>query len=46
MKNFNEKEKALERLHDEYRRQLKERNQPNTEEEWIKLQIDDNDDGA
>ena len=46
MKNINEKQKALERLHDEYRRQLKEKKQPNTEEEGIKLHIDDNDDGA
>ena len=46
MKNINEKQKALERLHDEYRRQLKEKNQPNTEEEWIKLHIDENDDGV
>ena len=46
MKSINEEQKALERLHDEYRRQLKEKNQPNTEEEWIKLHIDDNDDGA
>ena len=31
MKNINEKQEALERLHDEYRRQLKEKSKPNTE---------------
>ena len=46
MKSINEEQKALERLHDEYRRQLKEKSKPNTEEEWIKLHIDENDDGA
>ena len=34
MKNFNEKEKALERLHDDYRKELKDKE----EEEWIRLQ--------
>ena len=43
---MSEKEKALERLHDEYRRQLKKKNQSNTEEEWLKLHITENDDGA
>ena len=42
MKNINEKEKALERLHDDYREELKNKE----EEEWIKLHIDENDDGA
>jgi len=34
MKNINEKEKALERLHDDYRKELKDKE----EEEWIRLQ--------
>ena len=34
MKNFNEKEKALERLHDDYRKELEDKE----EEEWIRLQ--------
>ena len=34
MKNLNEKEKALERLHDDYRDDLKNKE----EEEWIRLQ--------
>ena len=34
MKNLNEKEKALERLHDDYRKELKDKE----EEEWIRLQ--------
>ena len=42
MKNLNEKEKALERLHDDYRNELEDKE----EEDWIKLHIDDNDDGA
>jgi hypothetical protein len=42
MKNINEKEKALERLHDDYRKELEDKE----EEEWIKLHIDENDDGA
>ena len=42
MKNINEKEKALERLHDDYRKELEYKE----EEEWIKLHIDENDDGA
>ena len=46
MKSINEEQKALERLHDEYRRQLKEKNKPHTEEEWSTLHIDENNDGA
>ena len=42
MKNINEKQEALERLHDDYREELKNKE----EEEWIKLHIDENDDGA
>ena len=42
MKKTNEEEKALERLHDDYREELKNKE----EEEWIKLHIDENDDGA
>ena len=34
MKNLNEKEKALERLHDDYRKELEDKE----EEEWIRLQ--------
>ena len=34
MKDINEKEKALERLHDDYRKELKNKE----EEEWIRLQ--------
>jgi hypothetical protein len=34
MKDINEKEKALERLHDDYRKELKDKE----EEEWIRLQ--------
>ena len=43
---MSEKQKALERLHDEYRRQLKEKKKPNTEEEWLKLHTSENNDGA
>ena len=42
MKNINEKEKALERLHDDYRKEMVDKE----EEEWIKLHIDENNDGA
>ena len=42
MKNLNEKEKALERLHDDYRKELEVKE----EEDWIKLHIDENNDGA
>ena len=34
MKDINEIEKALERLHDDYRKELKDKE----EEEWIRLQ--------
>ena len=34
MKDINEKEKVLERLHDDYRKELKDKE----EEEWIRLQ--------
>ena len=42
MKSINEEQKALERLHDDYRKEIVDKE----EEEWIKLHIDDNDDGA
>ena len=42
MKNLNEKEKALERLHDDYRKELEDKE----EEDCIKLHIDENNDGA
>jgi hypothetical protein len=34
MKDINEKEKALERMHDEYRKEHKE----NEEDEWVRMQ--------
>ena len=34
MKNINEKQKALERLHEDYRRSKKEKE----EDEWIRMQ--------
>mgnify|MGYP001182889723 FL=1 len=43
----NEKQKAMERLHDEYRRQLKkEENQENDEDDFIRMHTDWNQDGA
>ena len=42
MKKTTEEQKALERLHDDYRKELEDKE----EEDWIKLHIDENDDGA
>ena len=42
MKKTTEEQKALERLHDDYRKEMVDKE----EEEWIKLHIDENNDGA
>ena len=42
MKKTTEEQKALERLHDDYRKELEDKE----EEDWIKLHIDENNDGA